>query len=507
MEDELLLEMNGVNKRFGAVQASSNACFSLRRGEIHALLGENGAGKTTLMNILFGIYSADSGEILYKGKPVRLKTPRDAIKHRIGMVHQHFHLIPTMTVLENIILGTDMPAHRVPYDAMRADAEALCRLYGFEVDLDAPVGSLTIGIQQRVEILKALFREADLLILDEPTAVLTPQEVETFFKLLRDFKAGGMSVIFISHKLNEVMEISDRITIMRQGESVLTIDKKDTSPRHLAETMVGRPIAKSYEKKPTDGKRAVLSVKNVSAGKKGTKRLDGFSLEVQEGEIVGIAGVDGNGQLELSQCIMGHRAADEGELLYLGEPIGRMGTRKRIENGFAYIPEDRHKQGLVLDFSVAENIALNNFDKEPYTKKGRFYPEELDRKADPLVESFDIRPADAKIAAKMLSGGNQQKVVLARELSGSPKFILANQPTRGLDIGATQFVHDKLMEARAAEAGVLLISADLEELLLLSDRVVVMYEGRVAGEAAGPDYDLTEIGLMMGGHRSAKERN
>ena len=501
---ELILKMKDISKKFGKVDANKCANFDLKKGEIHALLGENGAGKTTLMNVLFGIYKADKGEILYKGERVSLTSPRDAIAYRIGMVHQHFMLIPTMSVVENIILGTPISPFRIHKAKFALEVEALCKKFGFKLNPEMKVGDLSIGQQQRVEILKTLYRGVDVLILDEPTAVLTPQEVRDFFTMLKQFRKENLSVIFISHKLKEVMEISDRITIMRGGESVSTVDKNKTSAHWLAETMVGHPIRSEYDKVPLLRGNPVLEMRGCSAAS-GQEGLDNIDITVYSGEIVGIAGVDGNGQRELSHTIMGHLPLTKGEILIEDSVISHLPTRDRIRRGIAYIPEDRHKQGLVLDFSISENMALNNFRKPPFTKKGLFYPEELIRSAGPKIKEFDIRPADSQIAAKLLSGGNQQKVILARELDNNPRFILANQPTRGLDIGATQFVHSKLLESRSNRSGVLLISADLEEILLLADRILVIYEGELVGEVTGPDYDMAEIGLMMGGDKMHKE--
>ena len=500
-----IVEMTNITKRFPGIVANRNINFSVRPGEVHTLLGENGAGKTTLMNILYGFYEPDEGEIFVKGKKALINSPKDAISLGIGMVHQHFMLIPTLTVAENIVLGMEKNPFKLDMKSAKTKIKELIKKYNFNLDIDAKIQDLSVGVQQRVEIVKALYRGADILIMDELTAVLTPLEVEELFNILRQFKATGKSIIFISHKLAEVIKISDRITVLRDGEVVDVVETKGVTKEELASMMVGREITMSYSKKPVTQEEALLKLVDVKAkGEMNVSSLKGISFTVRKGEIVGIAGVDGNGQRELAEVIMGLRPLEAGRIFYKEQDITSLSTRERIENGIAHIPEDRMQEGLILDFSIAENLVLDNYDQEPITIKGIFYPHEVQVLGEKLVREFDVRPPNPEAITKNLSGGNQQKVVLARELSRDPSFILAMQPTRGLDIGATEFVHQRLLQEKEAGAAVLLISADLDEVLMVADRVLVIYEGQIMGEFVPGEIGYSEIGLLMGGGKCEK---
>ena len=504
---ETILEMKGITKRFSKVTANSCVNFNLQKGEVHALLGENGAGKTTLMNILYGIYEQDEGSMLLCGKPYRPTSPKIAISSGVGMVHQHFMLVPPITVLQNIVLGQECNLKRMDLSRERAAIQALCDTYKFNLDLDRKVMDLSVGAQQRVELVKALYRGADILILDEPTAVLTPQEVEELFVILRQFVHQGKSIILISHKLWEVKRISDRITVLRNGSLVNTVNNADVEQEDLAAMMVGKKVSFKYDKTPVSSAQTSLEFKNVcTKGYQLSSALKNLSFSIRKGEILGIAGVDGNGQLELSEVVMGIRPVDSGSVEYLDKSITRLPTRSRIEHGFAHIPEDRMTQGLVMNFSVSENMVLNCYDQEPFTHKGIFSVKAVKKNGEKLIEEYDVRPRDSEALARSFSGGNQQKIVIAREFSKQPKLILAVQPTRGLDIGASQFVHKKLLEGKAQGASVLLISADLDEILSVADRVLVINEGQIMGEFIPGEIDYAQIGLMMGGTKQQEQK-
>ena len=505
--DSNLLEMKGITKRFGKLTADDSVDLSVKSGEVHALLGENGAGKTTLMNILYGIYKADNGQILFHGKPLKLNTPRDAIKAGIGMVHQHFMLVQTMTVLENIILGLSDDLKKLDLKSPREKVLDLCSTYHFDLDPDAKVSDLSVGAQQRVELVKALYRGAELLILDEPTAVLTPQEVEELFVILRKLVGQGKSIILISHKLWEVKEISDRCTVLRAGKLVGTVNTADVEEKDIAAMMVGREISLTYDKTPVKKDKVVLEAERISAaGNNQASSIKKMDLKIYAGEIVGIAGVDGNGQNTLGDALMGLIPLTEGNLRYLGEDITNKPTRSRIHSGFAYIPEDRMTQGLIMDFSLSENYVIKHYEDSPYTTgKIFFHSKAVKEEGTVLTKEYDVRPDNPSALARSLSGGNQQKVILARELSDDPEMIIAMQPTRGLDIGASDFVHSKLLQAKERGAGVLLVSADLDEILAVCDRVLVINEGRIMGEFVPGEISGGEIGLMMGGIAQKKE--
>jgi general nucleoside transport system ATP-binding protein len=506
MADAPLLELRGITKRFPGVVANDRVSFDLRRGEVHALLGENGAGKSTLMNILYGLYHPDEGEIRLNGEPVRIDSPRDAIDRGIGMVHQHFMLIPVMTVAENIVLATEptRAGALLDYRAAERRVTELSRSFRFAIDATAKVQNISVGQQQRVEILKALYRGADILILDEPTAVLTPQEAKELFEILGTLKREGMSIIFISHKLNEVLEIADRITVLRRGKTVETVPREGATEEGLARLMVGRDVLLRVDKRPPQTGEVLLQVEDLRViDDRGVEAVRGISFEVAAGEIVGIAGVDGNGQTELIDAMAGLRRADSGRVLLATRDITRASAHEALDSGLGHIPEDRQRRGLVLDFTLAENIALHDFDKLPASRLGWLYPRRLVDRARGLLTEFDVRGGGPETLARALSGGNQQKVVLAREVSREPAVLIAAQPTRGLDVGAIEFVHRRLVEERDKGRAILLVSFELDEILSLSDRILVLYEGEIVGEYS-PDVSEQELGIAMtGGGREA----
>jgi general nucleoside transport system ATP-binding protein len=502
MADERpVLELRGITKQFPGVLANDHVDFDVRRGEVHALLGENGAGKSTLMNILYGLYQPDEGEILIKGERVRLHSPKDAINRGIGMVHQHFMLIPVMTVAENIVLANEPTRAGLLLDTDAADRRVreLSRSFNFAIDPDARVESITVGQQQRVEILKALYRNADILILDEPTAVLTPQEANELFEILRTLTREGMSVIFITHKLNEVLEIADRITVVRRGKRVDTVDRQGATEERLARMMVGREVLLRVDKPASDPGDPVLTVDDLHVfDDRGLEAVRGVSFEVRGGEIVGIAGVDGNGQTELIDGITGLRKAASGRVAIGGRNVTGASPSRILDSGLGHIPEDRQRRGLVLEFSLAENVALHDYDKAPDSRWGWLFPRQLIRRARELLTQFDVRGGGPQTRASALSGGNQQKVVLAREIGREPSVLIAAQPTRGLDVGAIEFVHRRLVEARDNGKAVLLVSLELDEIISLSDRTLVLYEGEIVAEH-GPDVGEEQLGIEMTG--------
>jgi ABC-type uncharacterized transport system ATPase subunit len=502
-----VLELAGITKRFPGVVANDSVDFDLRRGEVHALLGENGAGKSTLMNIVYGLYHPDEGQIRINGQPVTIGSPRGAIDHGIGMVHQHFMLIPVMTVAENIVLASEPRRGSVllDYDAAEERVRLISTAYGLAVDPRARIENITVGQQQRVEILKALYRDAEILILDEPTAVLTPQEAEELFAIIRGLTEQHKSIIFISHKLNEVLEIADRITVLRRGKKIETVEAEGATEAGLARLMVGREVLLRVEKEPSKPGEPVLQVEDLSVlDDRGLQAVRNVSFDVKAGEIVGIAGVDGNGQTELIDGLTGLRDVAAGRVLVAGEDVTNESTKEYLDAGLGHIPEDRQRRGLVLEFSLAENIALHDYDSPPDSRLGWLFPRKIVARARRLLQEFDVRGGGPQTRASALSGGNQQKVILAREVSRGPRVLIAAQPTRGLDVGAIEFVHRRLVEQRDAGKAVLLVSLELEEVLSLSDRVLVMYEGEIVGEYP-PSVTQEELGVAMTGGRREEE--
>ena len=500
MADAPLLELRGITKQFPGVLANDRVDFDLTKGEVHALLGENGAGKSTLMNILYGLYHPDEGDIRLEGKPVRIGSPRDAIDLGIGMVHQHFMLIPVMTVAENIVLATEPT--KGPFLDLRGAEERVRELstqFGLAVRPEARVASISVGMQQRAEILKALYRGAEILILDEPTAVLTPQEARELFAIIRSLQAEGKSIVFISHKLNEVLEIADRITVLRQGKRIDTVPREGATQEGLARLMVGREVVLRVEKPPAEPGATLLQVEDLTVrDERGLEAVRGVSFDVKAGEIVGLAGVDGNGQTELIDALTGLRRPSGGRIVAAGRDITSASSRECLDLGVGHIPEDRQLRGLVLDFTLAENLALHDFRKEPDSKWGWLYPRRLVQRAARLLKEFDVRGGRPQTLASALSGGNQQKVVVAREVSRNPRILVAAQPTRGLDVGAIEFVHRRLVLERDEGRAILLLSFELEEIQSLSDRILVIYEGRIVGEYA-PGVSEEELGIAMTG--------
>jgi general nucleoside transport system ATP-binding protein len=496
------LELRGITKRFGPVVANDEIDFDLRPGEVHALLGENGAGKSTLMSILYGLYSPDEGEIRVNGEQVEVTSPSRAIGLGIGMVHQHFMLVPVMTVTENIVLGEE-PRKGALLD-VREGARRVKELsdrYGLAVDPDAVIEQVSVGMQQRVEILKTLYREARILILDEPTAVLTAQETKELFEVLKALKQDGVSIVFISHKLNEVLEISDRVTVLRRGERIDTVPTEGATEESLARLMVGRDVLLRVDKETAKPGEPVLEVEDLYVrDQRGLEAVKGVSLTVREGEVVAIAGVDGNGQVELVQAIAGVLAPESGQVSIGGQRVSGRGVRATTDAGVAHIPEDRQLCGLVLDFTLAENLALREYRSPPISNHGLLSVGQMKDRARSLLKEYDVRGGEPDTLASSLSGGNQQKVAVAREIASNPKLLIAHQPTRGLDVGAIEFVHRRLLEERKSGRGILLVSLEFEEVRGLADRILVIYEGKIVGEFP-PDVSEEELGVAMTGGR------
>ena len=497
---ENALELRGITKRFGSIVANDAIDFDLRRGEVHTLLGENGAGKSTLMNVLYGLYKPDEGEVRVDGRPVSIGSPLEAIEHGIGMVHQHFMLIPVMTVAENIVLANE-PRRGLflDFDAATERVRGLSERYGLAVDPDARVEDISVGMQQRVEILRALYRNAQILVLDEPTAVLTAQEARDLFEVLDALKADGTGIIFISHKLNEVLTISDRITVLRRGKRIDTVPNEGATEQSLARLMVGREVLLAVDKRPGAPKEPVLEVRDLDVrDDRGLPAVRGLSLTVHAGEIVALAGVDGNGQSELVEAITGLRHVDGGEILVDGTDLTGRNAHTMVHHGVCHIPEDRHRRGLILPFTLAENLALRDYDLPEMSRYGLISPRRMRERAQRLLDEYDVRGGSPSTLASALSGGNQQKVVCAREIGHDPRVLIAAQPTRGLDVGAIEFVHRRLVAERDAGRGVLLVSLEFEEVRALADRIVVIYEGEIVGEFP-PDVSEEELGIMMTG--------
>ncbi len=496
-----VLEAKEITKQFPGVLANDAVSFDLRPGEIHALLGENGAGKTTLMNVLYGLYKPDQGEILINGEVVNLQTPNDAIAQGIGMVHQHFMLIPVFSVAENIMLGCEtLKGIALDRRNVAARVKELSHQYGLDVDPNVLVQDLPVGLQQRVEIIKALYRKAQILILDEPTAVLTPQEAEDLAKIMRELTQKGVSIIFITHKLKEVLAVADRITVMRAGKVVGSTTPAETSEADLANMMVGRNVILKVEKAKAQPKEPVLQVEDLSVlDKRDLEAVKGISFEVHAGEVLGIAGVQGNGQTELVEAITGLRHARNGRVLLSGKDQTNQPPRPLVENGIGHIPEDRQKHGLVLQFPITDNMVLCTYYQPPFAHNGIRQNKAIDENAYRLVKQFDVRTPSPFVHASKLSGGNQQKVIVARELSRPIKLLVANQPTRGLDVGSIEYIHKKIIEMRDAGAGVLLVSAELDEIMSLSDRIAVMYHGKIVAVLPTAEATREQLGLLMAG--------
>lgn len=501
-----VVELKQITKRFPGIVANDSISLKLHKGEIHALLGENGAGKSTLMNIVFGLYQPDEGSIEINGKPVIIDSPNKAIDLGIGMVHQHFKLVQPFTVTENIVLGMEPKTMgiQLDYKTSVAKIKKLSDQYGLKVNPNAKIQDISVGMQQRVEILKTLYRGADILIFDEPTAVLTPQEISDLMGIMRRLVEEGKSIILITHKLKEIMQISDTVTIIRRGKVIDTLKTSETNPNELAEKMVGRNVSFKVDKQPASPQQTVLEVKNLTLkNKDGIGVLNGLNLNVRAGEILGIAGVDGNGQSELIEALTGLAHVDSGIIELNGKDITNKSPRQITESGVSHIPEDRHKHGLVLDFSMSENMVLETYYQAPYNKSGFLNKKAIDTQAKRLIEEFDVRTPSIETKARSLSGGNQQKAIIAREIDKNPDLLIAAQPTRGLDVGAIEFVQKQLVAQRDQGKAVLLISFELDEILNVSDRIAVIYEGQIVGVVLPEETNDQELGLMMAGSKVA----
>jgi simple sugar transport system ATP-binding protein len=506
--DKKAIEMKNITKKFGDFTANDNIDLTVHKGEIHALLGENGAGKSTLMNVLYGLYAPTSGDIYIDGKKVSITNPNVAIKNGIGMVHQHFMLVDTFTVVENIILGMETTNGAV-LDIKKAtkNVEEISKKYGLLVDPHAKIQDISVGMQQRVEILKALYRGADILILDEPTAVLTPQEIDELINIIHSLADQGKTIIIITHKLKEIKAVADYCTIIRRGKKIDTVKVEDVNEENLAEMMVGREVSFVTDKKPVNRGKKILDINDILI--KDNRKLNavnGLSLELHSGEILGIAGVDGNGQSELIEGITGLRHIESGNVILDGKDITNKTPFEIINSGLSNIPEDRQKRGLVLDFTIAENMILENYHKEPFSKKGRLNHRAIENFSKELIEKFDVRPNNPSQKAGALSGGNQQKVIIAREVTNNPEVLIAAQPTRGLDVGAIEYVHRYLIEQRDNGKAVLLISFELDEVINLSDRIAVIYEGKIVDIIDSKDADERKLGLLMAGGGADNEK-
>lgn len=503
MEDNYVIEMRGITKIFPGIIANDHINLALKKGEIHALLGENGAGKSTLMSVLFGLYQPEEGQIFHNGKEVKVTDPNVATSLGIGMVHQHFKLVECFSVMDNIILGNeDTSMGFIQKKKAREKVKKLSDTYGLHVDLDAKVSDITVGMQQRTEILKMLYRDNDILIFDEPTAVLTPQEIEELMQIMRNLKNEGKSILFISHKLNEIMAISDRCTILRKGKYIGTVNIKDTNKEELSSMMVGRDVKFAVDKTPAKPGKTVLKVQNLVVKSKLHKKnaVDGVSIHVNAGEIVCIAGIDGNGQTEFVHALTGLDKVESGEVIFMDEDITKKSIHYKNTHGFSHIPEDRHKHGLILDFTLEQNMVLQRYMESDFRKNGFIRFKEVRDYANKLIEEYDVRSGQGPTTiARSMSGGNQQKAICAREMDREHDLLIAVQPTRGLDVGAIEAIHTKIVKKRDEGDAILLVSLELDEVMNLSDRIYVMYEGKIVGELDPKKTTVQELGLYMSG--------
>ena len=503
MQSQYIIEMLNIRKEFPGIVANDDITLQLRKGEIHALLGENGAGKSTLMSVLFGLYQPEAGVIKKNGQIVKINNPNDATALNIGMVHQHFKLVDVFTVLDNIILGAeDTKLGFLQHKAARAKAQALSEKYKLFVDLDAKIEDISVGMQQRTEILKMLYRDNEILIFDEPTAVLTPQEIDELMEIMRGFAREGKSILFITHKLNEIMAVADRCTVLRKGKYVGTVDIKDTNKQELSNMMVGRPVQLQVQKNEATPAETVLSVRGLTVASKTSKKdaVKNVSFDVRAGEILCIAGIDGNGQTELVYGITGLEKASAGKLTLCGKDISKATIHERSATGLSHIPEDRHKHGLVLDDSLENNIVLQSFNDKRFQTMGFIKKAAVREYAEKIIEQYDVRSGQGAVTtARSMSGGNQQKAIIGRELDRENPLLIAVQPTRGLDVGAIEYIHSQLVAQRSAGKAVLLVSLELDEVMSLSDRILVMYEGEIVGELDPKVTTAQELGLYMAG--------
>ncbi len=503
MEDNYVIEMRGITKIFPGIIANDHINLALKKGEIHALLGENGAGKSTLMSVLFGLYQPEEGQIFHNGKEVKVTDPNVATSLGIGMVHQHFKLVECFSVMDNIILGNeDTSMGFIQKKKAREKVKKLSDTYGLHVDLDAKVSDITVGMQQRTEILKMLYRDNDILIFDEPTAVLTPQEIEELMQIMRNLKNEGKSILFISHKLNEIMAISDRCTILRKGKYIGTVNIKNTNKEELSSMMVGRDVKFAVDKTPAKPGRTVLKIQDLVVKSKLHKKnaVDGVSIHVNAGEIVCIAGIDGNGQTEFVHALTGLDKVESGEVIFMDEDITKKSIHYKNTHGFAHIPEDRHKHGLILDFTLEQNMVLQRYFESEFQNNGFIRFKEVREYAQKLIDEYDVRSGQGPVTiARSMSGGNQQKAICAREMDREHDLLIAVQPTRGLDVGAIEAIHTKIVKKRDEGDAILLVSLELDEVMNLSDRIYVMYEGQIVGELDPKKTTVQELGLYMSG--------
>lgn len=505
---EHIIEMCNITKEFPGIIANDDITLQLKKGEIHALLGENGAGKSTLMSVLFGMYKPEKGCIKMNGEVVSIENPNDANRLGIGMVHQHFKLVHNFTVLENIILGAeDVKNGFLTMTEARKKVLALSEKYHLNVDVDAITSEITVGMQQRVEILKMLYRDNEILIFDEPTAVLTPQEIEELMQIMKELRDEGKSILFITHKLNEIKAVADRCSVLRKGKYIGTIDVKNTTKEQMSEMMVGRKVSFSIDKKPAQPKKVMLDVKDLSVEKKGHKDVvRNVSFQVHEGEIVCIAGIDGNGQSELIYALSGLTDVKSGSIHLDGEDITKTSIRKRNIAGLGHIPEDRHRHGLVLDYPLSYNMVLKSYFKKRFSKSGFLNFSEINKYSDELIEKYDVRSGQgSRTIARSMSGGNQQKAIIAREIENDPKVLLAVQPTRGLDVGAIEYIHSQLVKQRDEGRAILLVSLELDEVMNLADRILVIFEGEIVAELNPKEVTVQELGLYMAGSKRGAE--